>query len=53
MDDLRNDRAETIDLTGAEVGDASILSLCPFIKRSKKLKTLKLIKNKLTDDCLS
>jgi hypothetical protein len=52
VDDLKNDRAEIIDLTGAEVGDGSIMSLCPFIRKSKKLKTLKLIKNKLTDDCL-
>ena len=26
--------------------------LCPFIRKSKKLKILKLIKNKLTDECI-
>ena len=52
VDDLKNDRAETIDLTGADLGDANISTLCSFIKKSKKLKVLKLIKNKLTDDCI-
>ena len=52
VDDLKNDRAETIDLTGADLGDANVSSLCPYIKKSKKLKVLKLIKNKLTDDCI-
>ena len=52
VDDLKNDRAETIDLTGADLGDANISTLCNFIKKSKKLKVLKLIKNKLTDDCI-
>lgn len=29
------------------------MSLCPYIRKSKKLKVLKLIKNKLSDECLS
>lgn len=52
IDDLKNDRAETIDLTAADCGDSNIFTICPFIRKSKKLKVLKLIKNKLTDECL-
>lgn len=52
IDDLKNDRAETIDLTGAELGDANIMAISEYIGKSKKLKVLKLIKNKLTDECI-
>ena len=40
-------------MTGAELGDYKITILSDYLKGSKKLKVLKLIKNKLTDDCLS
>lgn len=53
IDDLRYDRAEIIDLTGAEIGDNNVLALSDFIKKSRRLRVLKLIKNRLTDECLS
>lgn len=52
VEDLRNDRCQTIDLGGAELGDAVIISLCDFIRCSQKLKILKLVRNKLTNDSL-
>ena len=53
IDDLRHDRAEVIDLTGAELGDHNALALSDFVRKSKKLKVLKLVKNRLTDECLN
>lgn len=52
VEDLRNDRYETIDLGGAELGDAIIISLCDYIRCSQRLRSLKLIRNKLTNDAL-
>lgn len=45
---MKYDRAETVDLTGADLGDSNILGLCSFIRKSKRLKVLKLIKNKIS-----
>lgn len=50
VEDLRCDRAECIDLTNAELGDAIILQLCDYIRNSTKLRSLKLIRNKLSDE---
>lgn len=52
VEDLRNDRCETIDLGGAELGDAVVISLCDYVRCSQRLRCLKLIRNKLTNDAL-
>lgn len=52
VEDLRNDKCETIDLGGAELGDAIIVQLCDYIRCTKKLKCLKLVRNKLSNDSL-
>lgn len=43
---------DLIDLTNAELGDAVILQVCEFIQFSKA-KTIKLIRNKMTDSGLA
>lgn len=40
------------DFSGAEMGDQNALILCEYIAKSTKLKILKLIRNKLSDECL-
>ena len=50
IDDLQNDRSQVIDLSGAELGDTIILNILEYVKRSKKLKVLKLIRNKISDE---
>lgn len=42
---------ETVDFTNAELGDQVMLQIAEHI-RGKKIKTLKLIRNKLTDEGL-
>lgn len=53
IEDIKNDRAETIDLTGAELGDNNVSGLCFYLRKTKKLRILKLTKNKLSDECLN
>lgn len=52
LENLKNDRGETIDFTNTGLDDELILTICPYILKSKKTKTLKLSKNNLTDCCL-
>lgn len=53
VEDLRCDRTDCVDLTNAELGDAIIISLCDYIRNTSKLRTLKLIRNKLTDEAFA
>lgn len=41
-----------IDFGGAELGDHNILGICEYIEKSSKLRTLKLVRNKITDDIM-
>ena len=52
FDDLKNDRCDCLDFTNAQLGDATVVQLTEYIKNSSKLRTIKLIRNKLTDECL-
>lgn len=52
FEDLRNDRLDCMDFTNAELGDAVLTQLTDYIKNSHKLRTIKLIRNKLTDECI-
>jgi Ran GTPase-activating protein (RanGAP) involved in mRNA processing and transport len=52
LEDLKNDRAETIDFGGAELGDQVIIALCDYIAKSVKVRNLKLVRNKLTDEAM-
>lgn len=52
FDDLKADRMECIDFTNAELGDAILIQLVEYIRSSTKLRTVKLIRNKLSDECL-
>ena len=52
FEDLKNDRTDCIDFTNAELGDAIILQLTEFIRNCCKLRTVKLVRNKLSDECL-
>jgi hypothetical protein len=49
IEGIVNGQLEIIDLTNAELGDKNIALLAEFIQNSKA-KTVKLIRNKLTDD---
>lgn len=51
MDSLYADTIDILDLTNAELGDNIILQICEFIPGTK-IKTVKFIRNKLTDDIL-
>lgn len=53
FDDLKNNRVDCLDFTNAELGDTIVIQLTEYIKNSGKLKTIKLIRNKLTDECLT
>ena len=52
VDDLKYDREDQIDLGGAELGDTNIEILCEYIRKSKKLRVLKLIRNKMSDEVI-
>jgi len=41
---------ENADLTGAELGDSGIYKLSEYLRNNTRLKSLKLLKNKITDD---
>jgi len=51
VDGLANDQLETIDLTNAELGDSAIIIISEFLNGSKA-RTVKFIRNKLTDDAI-
>lgn len=48
-----SDSLETVDLTNAELGDTQILKILDLMKYNTKVKSLKLIRNKLTDEGVS
>ncbi len=52
MENLYADSIETLDLTNAELGDTIIAQICSYLSGTK-VKTVKLIRNKLTDDGLT
>jgi hypothetical protein len=41
---------ENADLTGAELGDSGVYKLSEYLRNNTRLKSLKLLKNKITDD---
>lgn len=51
LDSIIADQVETADFTNAELGDQVMVQIAEYI-RGKKIKTLKLIRNKLTDEAL-
>lgn len=52
VENLGNDQTEILDLTNAQLGDQTIVQICEYLNNSKT-KTVKLIRNKITDNCLS
>lgn len=52
LEGIADDKLETVDLTNAELGDASIIIISEFFNGSKA-RTVKLIRNKLTDDAIA
>ena len=42
---------DLLDFTNAELGDATILQICEFL-RGSKVRSVKFIRNKLTDDAV-
>jgi len=48
---LYNDTLDVLDLTNAELGDSTILQICEFL-RGTKVRTVKFIRNKLSDDVI-
>lgn len=51
MDQLYSDTLDLLDLTNAELGDGTILQICEFL-RGSKVRSVKFIRNKLTDDAI-
>jgi hypothetical protein len=51
LEQLYNDTLDTLDLTNCELGDAIILQICEFL-RGSKVRTVKFIRNKLSDDVI-
>jgi hypothetical protein len=49
LEGLLTDSLDTVDFTNAELGDAISLQICDIVKGSARPKTLKLIRNKITD----
>jgi hypothetical protein len=39
-----------IDFGGAELGDQTVLYLCEFIERSRKVRNIKLFRNRISDE---
>lgn len=52
LEGIVSDTHETIDLTGAELGDNAMLQVCELFKYNCKARTIKLIRNKLTDEVI-
>lgn len=52
LESLYNDTLDTLDLTNAELGDGTILQICEFL-RGTRVRTVKFIRNKLSDDAVS
>ncbi len=51
LDQLYNDTLDLLDLTNAELGDSTILQICEFL-RGSKVRSVKFIRNKLSDDAI-
>lgn len=51
MELLYSDTLDLLDLTNAELGDNTILQICEFL-RGTKVRVVKFIRNKLTDDAI-
>lgn len=50
VEDIGNDRCELADFGGAELGDQAVLQLCELFVNCRKLRVLKLFKNRINDD---
>jgi hypothetical protein len=50
IEGIMSDTLEIVDLTNAELGDNAILQILDLMKDNTRVKTLKLIRNKLTDE---
>jgi hypothetical protein len=51
LEALYMDSLDILDLTNTELGDAIILQICEFL-RGTKVKTVKFIRCKITDECI-
>ena len=49
IEGIMHDSLETVDLTNAELGDNTVLHILELMKDNVRVRTLKLIRNKLTD----
>ncbi len=51
LEQLYSDSLELLDLTNAELGDATVLQICEFL-RGSRVRVAKFIRNRLTDEAL-
>ena len=49
IEGISSDSLETVDLTNAELGDSTTLQVVEMMRGNSRVKTLKLIRNKLSD----
>ena len=50
MEGIAHDTLDTVDFTNAELGDNTLLHILEMMRDNTRVKTLKLIRNKLTDE---
>ena len=50
LEGVLTDTLEAVDFTNAELGDAIVVQICEILKGSTRARTLKLIRNKITDE---
>ena len=50
IDGIAHDSLDTVDLTNAELGDTTVLHILELMRDNTRVKTLKLIRNKLSDE---
>ena len=50
LDGITHDALDIVDFTNAELGDTTILHILELMRDNTRVKTLKLIRNKLTDE---
>lgn len=53
VEGVMTDTLDTVDFTNAELGDNTVIQICDLMKNNTRVKTLKLIRNKLTDEAVS
>jgi hypothetical protein len=52
LEDLKAGRSDLVDFTNAELGEATVGGILELLRNTQKVRTLKLIRNKLSDEIM-